>query len=70
MSLLLKRLHHLLQTNRVPAHHQVVDPPLPPALQQTLRAVPTWMSHAMKSVAVYAEPFRRTRGWSGFASAK
>jgi len=43
------------------------EPALPAALQETLRAVPTWMSHAMKSVAVYAQPFWRTQGWSGFA---
>ena len=52
---------------RLVAHSLQFDPPLPPALHQTLRAVPTWMSHAMKSVAVYAEPFWRAQGWSGFA---
>ena len=52
---------------RLAAHSLRFDPPLPPALHQTLRAVPTWMSHAMKSVAVYAEPFWRAAGWSGFA---
>ena len=52
---------------RLAAHSLQFAPPLPPALHQTLRAVPTWMSHAMKSVAVYAEPFWRAAGWSGFA---
>ena len=52
---------------RLAAHSLQFDPPLPPALRQTLRAVPTWMSHAMKGVAVYAEPFWRAAGWSGFA---
>lgn len=52
---------------RLVAHTLAFDPALPAALLQTLRAVPTWMSHAMKSVAVYAEPFWRARGWSGFA---
>ncbi|GAB2471393.1 monoamine oxidase [Hymenobacter qilianensis] len=42
-------------------------PSLPAALQQTLREVPTWMSHAMKSVVVYEQPFWRAQGWSGFA---
>lgn len=52
---------------RLVAHRLTFDPALPPSLLQTLRAVPTWMSHAMKSVAVYAEPFWRAAGWSGFA---
>lgn len=52
---------------RLVAHSITFDPALPPALAQTLRAVPTWMSHAMKSVVVYAEPFWRAQGWSGFA---
>ena len=37
---------------RLAAHSFQFSPPLPPALHQTLRAVPTWMSHAMKGVAV------------------
>lgn len=52
---------------RLVAHSLAFEPALPAALQQTLREVPTWMSHAMKSVVVYAEPFWRTQGWSGFA---
>ena len=52
---------------RLVAHSIQFDPGLPASLQQTLQAVPTWMSHAMKSVAVYAEPFWRAQGWSGFA---
>ena len=52
---------------RLVAHTLAFDPALPPALLQTLHAVPTWMSHAMKSVVVYTEPFWRAQGWSGFA---
>ncbi len=52
---------------RLVAHTIAFEPALPAALRQTLRAVPTWMSHAMKSVVVYAEPFWRRQGWSGFA---
>ena len=52
---------------RLVAHTLAFDPALPAALLQTMRAVPTWMSHAMKSVVVYAEPFWRAQGWSGFA---
>lgn len=52
---------------RLVAHTISFAPALPAPLFQTLCAVPTWMSHAMKSVVVYAEPFWRTQGWSGFA---
>ncbi|WBA44157.1 flavin monoamine oxidase family protein [Hymenobacter canadensis] len=52
---------------RLAAHSLQFSPPLPALLQQTLRAVPTWMAHSMKVVAVYAEPFWRGAGWSGFA---
>jgi monoamine oxidase len=52
---------------RLVAYSIRFSPPLPAALQQTLRAVPTWMSHAMKSVVVYADPFWRAQGQSGFA---
>lgn len=52
---------------RLIGHSIAFAPELPAALRQTLRAVPTWMSHAMKSVVVYAEPFWRHLGWSGFA---
>jgi len=52
---------------RLVAHGLTFDPILPDSLLQTLRAVPTWMSHAMKVVVVYAEPFWRAQGWSGYA---
>ncbi|MDQ2771044.1 MAG: FAD-dependent oxidoreductase [Bacteroidota bacterium] len=52
---------------RLVAHSLAFEPALPTALLATLREVPTWMSHAMKSVVVYAEPFWRASGWSGFA---
>lgn len=52
---------------RLAAHLLHFEPALPLPLQQTLQAVPTWMSHSMKSLAVYAEPFWRAQGWSGFA---
>ena len=52
---------------RLAAHHLRFDPPLPAALDQTLRTVPTWMGHAMKSIVVYETPFWRAQGWSGFA---
>ena len=52
---------------RLAVHRLLFDPPLPTALDQALRTVPTWMSHAMKSVVVYETPFWRAQGWSGFA---
>ncbi|GAB3290491.1 FAD-dependent oxidoreductase [Hymenobacter humi] len=52
---------------RLVAHRLAFEPALPASLLETLRAVPTWMSHAMKSVVVYPEPFWRAHGWSGFA---
>jgi len=52
---------------RLVAHSIAFVPALPAPLHHVLQAVPTWMSHAMKSVAVYTEPFWRTQGWSGFA---
>ena len=52
---------------RLVAHSLAFEPALPASLLATLREVPTWMSHAMKSVVVYAEPFWRAQGWSGFA---
>ncbi|GAA4047190.1 FAD-dependent oxidoreductase [Hymenobacter glaciei] len=52
---------------RLAAHSLAFEPALPAALLATLREIPTWMSHAMKSVVVYAEPFWRALGWSGFA---
>ncbi|GAA4349455.1 FAD-dependent oxidoreductase [Hymenobacter saemangeumensis] len=52
---------------RLAAHRLTFEPELPASLRHTLHSVPTWMSHAMKSVVVYAEPFWRAQGWSGFA---
>ena len=52
---------------RLVAHSLRFVPALPAPLHQAMLAVPTWMSHAMKSVVVYAEPFWRAQGWSGFA---
>ena len=52
---------------RLAAHSLVFDPVLPSPLLHTLQTVPTWMSHALKTVVVYAEPFWRARGWSGYA---
>lgn len=52
---------------RLVAHTIAFEPALPAALLQTLRSVPTWMSHSMKCVVVYAKPFWRPQGWSGFA---
>ena len=52
---------------RLVAHSLVFEPDLPAPVRQAMREVPTWMSHAMKSVVVYAEPFWRTQGWSGYA---
>ncbi|QJX47726.1 NAD(P)-binding protein [Hymenobacter taeanensis] len=51
---------------RLVAHSIAFVPALAAPLQQALRSVPTWMSHAMKSIVVYAEPFWRQQGWSGF----
>ncbi|TPG65877.1 flavin monoamine oxidase family protein [Hymenobacter nivis] len=52
---------------RLVAHSLRFVPALPAPLHQDMQAVPTWMGHAMKSVAVYAAPFWRAQGWSGFA---
>lgn len=52
---------------RLVAHRLAFVPGLSAPLRHALRRVPTWMSHAMKSVVVYAEPFWRAQGWSGFA---
>ena len=52
---------------RLVAHSLAFEPALPAAVQQAARAVPTWMSHAMKGVAVYETPFWRVEGWSGYA---
>ena len=55
---------------RLVAHSLVFNPALPAPLLHTLRAVPTWMSHALKTVVVYAEPFWRAKGWSGYANSQ
>ncbi|AMJ65449.1 hypothetical protein AXW84_08415 [Hymenobacter sp. PAMC 26628] len=47
---------------RLVAHSIQFAPALPAPLHQALRDVPTWMSHAMKSVVVYAAPFWRAPG--------
>ncbi|AWM32364.1 hypothetical protein DDQ68_05880 [Hymenobacter nivis] len=52
---------------RLVAHSIGFAPALPAPLHQALLDMPTWMSHAMKSVVVYATPFWRAQGWSGFA---
>ncbi|WP_426058452.1 flavin monoamine oxidase family protein [Hymenobacter sp. B1770] len=52
---------------RLVAHSIAFEPALPAAMRQIMLDVPTWMSHAMKSVAVYEQPFWRVQGWSGFA---
>ncbi|TDN38889.1 FAD-dependent oxidoreductase [Hymenobacter sp. UV11] len=55
---------------RLAAHSLHFTPGLPVALQQALRDVPTWMAHSMKAVAVYATPFWRADGWSGFGASQ
>ena len=55
---------------RLAAHSLHFTPGLPTALQQALRDVPTWMAHSMKAVAVYATPFWRADGWSGFGASQ
>jgi monoamine oxidase len=55
---------------RLAAHSLHFTPGLPAALQQALREVPTWMAYSMKAVAVYATPFWRADGWSGFAASQ
>ncbi|MET4074412.1 FAD-dependent oxidoreductase [Hymenobacter sp. UYCo722] len=55
---------------RLAAHSLRFTPDLPPALQQVMRAVPTWMAYSMKVVAVYATPFWRADGWSGFGASQ
>jgi len=52
---------------RLSAHTLTFEPPLPPAVVAAQQATPTWMSHAMKSVLVYEQPFWRAAGWAGFA---
>ncbi|WBO86774.1 flavin monoamine oxidase family protein [Hymenobacter yonginensis] len=52
---------------RLAAHSLQFSPVLPPDLRQTMQAVPTWMAHSMKALAVYDEPFWRGAGLSGFA---
>ena len=55
---------------RLAAHSLRFAPALPAALEQALRAMPTWMAHSMKAVAVYATPFWRAEGWSGFGASQ
>ena len=55
---------------RLAAHSLHFTPALPTALQQTMREVPTWMAYSMKAVAVYATPFWRADGWSGFGASQ
>ena len=52
---------------RLAAHSLQFEPALPAAVLAAQREMPTWMSHAMKSVVVYEEPFWRAQGGSGFA---
>jgi monoamine oxidase len=52
---------------RLAAHTLRFEPALSVQLLQTLRSVPTWMSHSMKGVVVYAQPFWRAQNQSGFA---
>ena len=42
-------------------------PELPAAVLVAQQEMPTWMSHAMKSIVTYDTPFWRGQGWSGFA---
>jgi len=46
------------------------DPPLPPAAQAALAAVPTWMAGQAKALAVYDTPFWRAAGLSGSAQSR
>jgi monoamine oxidase len=55
---------------RLAAHSLHFTPGLQVALQQQMREVPTWMAHSMKAVAVYATPFWRADGWSGFGASQ
>ena len=55
---------------RLAVHSLHFTPGLPAALQQAMREVPTWMAHSMKAVAVYATPFWRADGWSGFGASQ
>ncbi|OGX88730.1 hypothetical protein BEN48_08605 [Hymenobacter glacialis] len=55
---------------RLAAHSLQFAPELPAALRQALREVPTWMAYSMKAVAVYATPFWRAAGWSGFGASQ
>ncbi|WP_165768196.1 flavin monoamine oxidase family protein [Hymenobacter amundsenii] len=52
---------------RLAAHSLRFEPELPAAVRAAQQAMPTWMSHAMKSVITYETPFWRGQGWSGFA---
>ncbi len=52
---------------RLAAHSLHFEPELPAAVRAAQQAMPTWMSHAMKSIITYETPFWRGQGWSGFA---
>lgn len=52
---------------RVVARDIVFTPPLTDSLRSILTDTVTWMGHAMKCVATYAEPFWRDLGRSGYA---
>ncbi len=52
---------------RVLARDVEFSPPLPEALQQSLRNTVTWMGHSMKCVVSYEQPFWRNAGLSGYA---
>ncbi|MBT9392711.1 FAD-dependent oxidoreductase [Hymenobacter sp. NST-14] len=52
---------------RLAAHSLQFEPALPAEVRAAQHEMPTWMSHAMKSVVVYEEPFWWARGGSGFA---
>jgi monoamine oxidase len=43
------------------------DPPLPPAVWETLTATPTWMAAQAKAVSTFAQPSWRSAGHSGNA---
>ncbi len=55
---------------RLAAHSLHFTPDLPTALRQVMGDVPTWMAYSMKAVAVYATPFWRADGWSGYGASQ
>lgn len=52
---------------RLAAERIAVSPALPPPLQQSWQATPTWMAPHAKYLAVYRSPFWREQGLSGQA---